>query len=355
MYTGWRKNLRFFLDRQLTTEEKSDALPRSAASDSSFDERGGLIALNSTYIEWIDRRFRARGSGSTVLATLIVLGFGGVTVGMVIHAVRMYQNPAEFWGSLMVVAGCALGVGLFYWLQFSIDFFQKVYYPIRFNRKNRMIYVYRDKRDGGILRVSWDKVYFHIGQGMMNPQLYDIRGEVLEGNTIKDTFAVGNYYPGHADYVKQAWAFICRYMEDGPEAVGPDPRDRYIETSLHGTWRDCLMMAYLMYGAPNTLIRVISIPFIAASTVTRWLVFKTCRMPQWPDDIETACKVDSNDPNIWPQPKYMDQFSREVPGVMDRLNERRSASFYRARGENPLADEMAKWQAGIRKNPDKDE
>lgn len=330
MYTGWRRNLKYPLNRPLTEDEKSEALTKGTAKNPSFDERGGLVALNSTYIEWIDRRFRARGSGSTfgsILISLLSLAAGAVffLIGM-----QHFNQTATFFAALCGVVVGLFGFFLFYWLQWGIDFFQKVYYPIRFNRQNRMIYVYRDKRDGGVLGVPWDEVYFHVGHGMMHPDICDIRGEVIEDETVKDTFALGPFFERDQP-VREMWAFICRYMDKGPEAVGPDPRDRYVELSLNGSWKDCALVAYTMYGAPNMLLRIISIPLIAASTVTRWLVFKSCRMPKWPKDIEAACKVASNDPNIWPQPAYMDQFLEEMPEVKERMLERMKANRRRAR------------------------
>jgi hypothetical protein len=239
-------------------------------------------------------------------------------------------------GSILLLGA----VALLYYAQPRLDFFKKTYYPIRFNRKNRMVYVYRDKKDGGILSVPWDKVFFHVGRGMQNPVFCDIRGEVLEGNIVKDTFALGPYMPG-PEGIRQMWTFIRRYMEGGPEAVGPDPRDRYISLSLRGSLKDCALVVYTNFGAPNLVLRIISLPFIAASTITRWLVFKTCSMPQWPAEIEAACAVEPGDPNIWPQPKYMNQFIVENPDIRQRAMDRlRGATA----PTTSLADDIGAWQ-----------
>lgn len=353
MYTGWRRNCKYLLDRSLTVDEKRDALSCEASMEPSFDERGGLVALNSTYIEWIDRRFRARGSGSTFGSLLLSLGLIAAAATFVSIGL---QHISDTDALLTAAAGATIFVffaWFFYHIQWGIDFFQKVYYPIRFNRKNRMIYVYRDKRDGGLLQVPWDKVFFHVGYGMMNPTFCDIRGEVMEDDVVKDTFALGPYYPGrHTDGVHQAWAFICRYMEGGPEAVGPDPRDRYIENSLHGTWMDCITVMHTNYPPDvNVLTFLIGWPMIVVTTVTRWLVFKSCSMPRWPEDIEAACKPDSNDPNVWAQPKYMDQFIMEMPAVKARWAERKQAIAKRARDAGPksgLAEAMSRWETSAR-------
>lgn len=342
MFTGWWPSLRFKLDRPLTKEEKSSSLSRNFVDDQAFDDRNGLVALNSTYIEWVDRRFRARGSINTAITSFgVIVTFLG-SIFMLYFSYIVPNDDAKLVG----IGGSVLILGiaaLVYYAQPRLDFFQKIYYPIRFNRMNRMVYVYRDKKDGGILSVPWDKVFFHVGRGMQSPSFCDIRGEVMEGDIVKDAFALGPYMPG-PEGIHQMWSFIRRYMEGGPEAVGPDPRDRYVSLSLRGSFKDCALVVYTNFGAPNLLIRIISLPFIAASTVTRWLVFKTCSMPQWPADIEVACKVEADDPNIWPIPKYMNQFIVENSDIRQRAEQRLRGATGPTRS---LADEMGAWQKDI--------
>ncbi|MEJ2715429.1 MAG: hypothetical protein P8014_20000 [Acidihalobacter sp.] len=80
-------------------------------------------------------------------------------------------------GSSIVAVFCAASILLFVIMLLSKDFFTHTYYPIRFNRKTRQVYVFRDKRDGGILTVPWDDVFFHIGKGFRDP-VYDLRGHL---------------------------------------------------------------------------------------------------------------------------------------------------------------------------------
>ncbi|PNR54664.1 hypothetical protein LA07_16365, partial [Xanthomonas oryzae pv. oryzae] len=78
---------------------------------------------------------------------------------------------------------------------------------MRFNRKTRKIYVFREKRDGGLLIVPWDEVFFHIGRGTDMKFLRDIRGEILDGDIVKDTFALG-HCAERDEPVKEMWEFI---------------------------------------------------------------------------------------------------------------------------------------------------
>jgi hypothetical protein len=345
VFTGWWKTLRFPVNRPLTDGEKGAALPIWSTIVDNYDSRGSLVALNSTYIEWIDRRFLLRGSINTCVALI-----GCVFVFIASTYFLLYWGiiTPDFDAQLVAFFGYAIILFLvvvMYCAQPGYDLFKKIYYPIRFNRKNGMIYVYRDKKDGGILSVPWNKVFFHVGEGLKNKNLCDIRGEILDGKIVKDTFALGHYFE-QPEPVHQMWNFICNYMEGGPKAVEQDPLDRYITLSVSPSFRNCLMMAYGFYGATNAAVRIISLPFIALTTITRWLVFKTCSMPVWPAEIEAACKIEPDDPDVWPTPKYTGQFAAENPALVRRAMEKNRALS----GSPSLADQFDNWQSPIRKD-----
>ena len=61
-------------------ERRREGLPRDPKrlGDVEADERGGLLHLNSTYLDIIDRWFRIRGGMSSILALVCtVVLFGG--------------------------------------------------------------------------------------------------------------------------------------------------------------------------------------------------------------------------------------------------------------------------------------
>ncbi|AXM14439.1 hypothetical protein BRN32_18390 [Xanthomonas oryzae pv. oryzae] len=190
-----------------------------------------------------------------------------------------------------------------------------MYYPIRFNRKTRKIYVFRENRDGGLLIVPWEEVFFHIGRGNDMKFLRDIRGEILDGDIVKDTFALG-HCAERDEPVKEMWEFIRRYMEEGPEAVAEHPLDKYVELSVAPTWKNCLISAVGFTNATTPFKRVLLFPFIGTFTVVRWLVFKSCKQPVFPPEVEAECQVEPNDPHIWPIPNSIGEFVTTVPGLM---------------------------------------
>ncbi|MBE1161936.1 DUF6708 domain-containing protein [Dyella acidiphila] len=183
------------------------------------------------------------------------------------------------------------------------DFFTRTHYPIRFNRKKRMVYVYRDKCDGGVLRMPWDAGYFHIGQGIRDKVYLDLRCHLLDGDIVKDTFPVGFFFvPRQA--VQELWEFIRVYMEEGPEVL---QEDTIITATPSRSWRNSFVLAGTRLLAFNDALVVLLYPFIVCRAFFRWLVMKSCQLPSWPVDIEEVCQIEPNDPNQLAEPAYSGQ------------------------------------------------
>ncbi|QEO27190.1 DUF6708 domain-containing protein [Xanthomonas translucens] len=310
MYTGWVK--RFPINRELKEEENSTSLQSGLQPDCAPSQRLGLVGINSTYIEWIDRRFLYRGMLNTSVYVIGMIGF------IIFSFFCLYESskggrPAVTFA--IVSMAPALAAFSLYFILPRREFFRFVYYPIRFNRKTRKVYVFREPCDGGLLIVPWDKVFFHIGCGTDMKFLRDIRGEILDGTIVKDTFALG-HCAERDEPVKEMWEFIRRYMEEGPEAVAEHPLDKYVELSVAPTWKNCLISAVGFTNATTPFKRVLLSPFIGTFTVVRWLVFKSCKQPVFPPEVEAECTVEPNDPNIWPVPKSIGEFVTTVPGLM---------------------------------------
>ncbi|WP_425520766.1 DUF6708 domain-containing protein, partial [Xanthomonas oryzae] len=185
MYTGWVTPFR--KKREISSEEYNNILPGKSIDGIFPAQRLALVSINSIFIDWIDRRFLYRGMLGMSLMFLCLLGFFAFSV---LCAIKMLNGDGGVFGvvSLLPLIGCLALYGLF----LKHEFFCHVYYPIRFNRKTRKIYVFREKRDGGLLIVPWDEVFFHIGRGNDMKFLRDIRGEILDGDIVKDTFALGH-------------------------------------------------------------------------------------------------------------------------------------------------------------------
>ncbi|QBH03073.1 DUF6708 domain-containing protein [Xanthomonas oryzae] len=310
MYTGWIKS--FPKGVSLSDEDRAQELSKKNKASVLPAQRLGLIAINSYYIEWVDRRFLYRGM---LNMSIVFLGVFGFLVFSFVCIAKMFEGGRTVAAFGVVSVFSMIMALLLYSLLLRHEFFRYVYYPIRFNRKTRKVYVFREPRDGGLLIVPWDKVFFHIGRGTDMKFLRDIRGEILDGTIVKDTFALG-HCAERDEPVKQMWEFIRRYMEEGPEAVAEHPLDKYVELSVAPTWKNCLISAVGFTNATTPFKRVLLSPFIGTFTVVRWLVFKSCKQPVFPPEVEAECRVEPNDPNIWPVPKSIGEFVTTVPGLM---------------------------------------
>jgi hypothetical protein len=209
-------------------------------------------------------------------------------------------NLANIIGLSITAIFCLSFIFLFWFKILNRDYFTHTYYPIRFNRKTREVYVFRDERDGGIITVPWEEGFFHIGRGLGNKRLLDLRCHVMgSGEVVKDTFVTGMYYL-QPEMVQQLWEFIRRYMDEDIESLGKVE----VWTSPAPTLTNCRIMAGINVGGTSGIL---SILWVIAGPImlTRWLVLKTCRPPVWPEEIEAACRIEPNNPHRLPEPDYI--------------------------------------------------
>jgi hypothetical protein len=90
------------------------------------------------------------------------------------------------------------------------------------------------------------------------------------------------------------WEFLRRYMEEGP-------REAYEKVEVCMPIADSpesLAFAFKRFhvnfkGVPG--LWVLLLPLWLASILGRWLAGLTCRVPRWPTDIESACRIESGD------------------------------------------------------------
>ncbi|MGY0560032.1 DUF6708 domain-containing protein [Luteimonas sp. A277] len=328
MLTGWTKP--FELDRLLATEERHAVLSRHRQPGVQPYTYSSLIRFNSIYADFIDRSFRLRGMVNTAFGGWVALALLVFSVWFFTYMLLDLMEGNNISANLVFLVVCFVAMSFFYWFiwkkYFSKELFAYTHYPIRFNRKTRMVHVFRGKSQGGVLTVPWDEVFWHIGRGYEQKFLCDVRGHVLDGDMVSDTFAVGHYFDDdRLDRILSVWEFIRRYMDEGPEAVAEHPLDRLIHESPKPTLKNCFIHAYTSLGPGFTSLRFVLFflfyPIVGVLTLTRWLVLNTCKEPVWPAEIEAESQVEPNDPHRWEEPNYIAEFA-DRPGVMERHEER---------------------------------
>ncbi|WP_147310515.1 DUF6708 domain-containing protein [Cupriavidus phytorum] len=307
-YAGWLT--RYKLNRPLHSYEEDEHLaPRLPVNELPPNDHG-VLRVNSTFVEYMDRFFLERGWAAMGGAPFVAMG---LTFAWLIASTMytpqddgMPRDPSFItadWIFFVVWLLFALCVIKFIWLK---DFFRYTHYPIRFNRKNGTIYVFRHNGPGGVLTVPWDKAHFFIGRsspamGGQSIFTFDLHCNVLdEQRMVRDTFAVGMDGSSSRGAVLEHWEMVRRYMEEGPQSLPFPPLALTVSTET--TLRN--MVITQVSGQFSGFLSILMLPITLPWALFRYLAMKTCKRPIWPADIEAACAIDPNDPFILDEPRY---------------------------------------------------
>lgn len=293
---------RYQTNRLLTAEEKQNQLKQDARVDVEPHYQLSVIRMNSTFLESVDRYYGGRGyaAAGALLAVACVLG------AFVFYALRSFSpelvnsmgrdyNPWQDVFELFILAALIFCFAVW---GASSEIFRFTHYPIRFDRKNRLVHVFES--NGETYSTPWGDLFFTLG-GAPDGQ-WDVRGHVLakDKNTVLKTFAlsysdlkVQGKTPG---LLLRHWEFVRRYMEEGPQRVTGQvqfcmPVDGRREGFKSGAERVFAELA----GAP-AVVKPILYAFGYLHICARWLVMRSSKIPRWPDEIEKLCAIEPNDP-----------------------------------------------------------
>jgi hypothetical protein len=273
-----------------------------------------VIKMNSTYLESVDKWFAWKGAVSQyAIAVLVILvgSLGWLSLQWLLKAAGVMPSTEAH--SVLLGSGIAMTIIVSCIAWFGIWFLRKesfayTHYPIRFNRKSRMVHVFRT--NGSVLSVPWDDVFFTLG--FMPPWGdWEVRGHVLEADniTVRETFALsyvgsmsaldastgGTNFSSH-DFVRGHWEFIRRYMEDGPRAlIGQVDFCMPVDGRRERFWLGVQRVLANIGGAPRGVFYML-VPWCAWVSLFRGFAMRTSKVPQWPELIEAANVIEPNDP-----------------------------------------------------------
>jgi hypothetical protein len=302
---------KFKINRELAEEERANQLKQKQRLDVVPIYELAVTRLNSTFLESVDKFYGDKGFLTAVM--LAVLGMVGCFYVWLLAAslaapflpadsmVRQLLDPnllhtaPSFGVATFVTALCIPLLLLAAWGLVK-DSFAYTHYPIRLNRKNRTVYVFR--LDGSVLAAKWDELFFSLGRGahLSHKQEWDIRGHVLadDRKTVVETF-VFSVHSDDQGFLRRHWEFLRRYMEDGPKEAAAlvkifsavADRRESAKLGFYRTW------ANLGFG---TVLGFFLLPLVLPLWLGRLFAMRTSKVPIWPAEVEAACRIEPGDP-----------------------------------------------------------
>lgn len=279
--------------RSLTAEEHELRLKQKEWL-ADYDENQphynlAVIQQNSTFVDLTDRNYPVRGI-ATALGIFAVGLFGWML------SFTLFGKNVEFLDVVLSLLIIILPLYFCFHFIFLRESFSHTHYPIRLNRRNRTVYIWRKNEQ--TLAVPWDKVFFCLrGYSDMGGKTWDIRGYILEddGITVKDSFPFSSYSSSDANDLRQHFEYFRRYMENGPEQAHRMLKICLPIATRRETWWEGFMRLLLnMNGWP--LFQIIFSPFYFICSLGRWVAMHTSKIPQWPQWVEQECAIDADDP-----------------------------------------------------------
>lgn len=283
------------VNRKLTEEERQNQFRQKERLDLTPFYNVSTITLNSTFLEVVDRWFIYRGVMTSSLLLTSAFSVFGIFMPFFIPPLHIIPTETDL---MFMRAACVAFVPIWILLIWGLrkESFRWTHFPIRFNYRNRMVYVFC--LDGVIRSARWEDLFFTLGRcerTVLGPR-WDIRGHALKADreTVEWTFAL------RADGVdvqqlQHIWEFVRRYMEEGPATVYRDVFWCHDIATKRETYRAGLDVLYLTFNGLPISQKVLS-PVFWLIAIGRLFVMKTSRIPQWPAEIEAQCAVDAFDP-----------------------------------------------------------
>ncbi|AUW10428.1 DUF6708 domain-containing protein [Klebsiella michiganensis] len=305
-YDGLMIKYKYRASPVLTEDERANQLHQNEKvdlGDKKVMDDAAVIHLSSGYMEVVDKWYAVKGFLTVPSLALFLLFTWGVydfTSTMIYEYLSGRQRDLFFWGFGTGAVIISFLLAWFCSFMMRVECFRWTHYPVRFDRKNRLVHVF--SVDGEVYSAPWDDIFFTTGDCVTHKltkrKNYDIRGHVLaeDRKTVLKTFTLSVSAPRREDLYRN-WEFVRRYMEEGPEAVAGvlklmPPVEGRREGIFFGYW---YLMFSATYGAPFFVV-----PFLMALYLTAWpfrvFAMYTCRIPRWSEEVQASCVIAPDDP-----------------------------------------------------------
>ncbi|WP_202301029.1 DUF6708 domain-containing protein [Dryocola clanedunensis] len=284
----------FKLNRHLTKEEKQSCFVqgkrRKGSGEAAVLDLDTVIRMNSSYLEIVDKFYPVKGviAGPMMCMVLFILGLFG---GLLCDVLYSHDYKGGYWG-VVILSASLIPTWFIFCRPILKDWFSKTHYPVRFNRKKKLVHIYQVK--GGVITLPWNDIYFTTSKQKVT---YCIVGHVLaeDKETVLNTFSFGHV--GNKTDLSRYWEFIRCYMEEDCLAEMAEtvlycpPVEKHREGYITGL-QTLIKMDSRLEWIPNLLL----LPLSLVESIARYIGMQTSKIPQWPQEVIDACAVEPNDP-----------------------------------------------------------
>ncbi|HCA7078388.1 TPA: hypothetical protein MX214_001491 [Citrobacter sedlakii] len=287
------------LNRPLTEKEKAEQFRQGKWRRVKFImDECSVIRMNSVYMETVCKYYQGKGVASSILS---ILTFGILLMVLygcayAIYA-TLYEGRPFRWGGSIIIIIFTILAEYFLMRLLHKEWFRKTHYPIRFNRRNQMVYVYQV--NGQIFSVPWCKVFFTPAKSKGAMSEWGIDGHILanDGETVIHTFSLAVSVIGSKKLLSEYWEFIRCYMEEDCVEDLADivtlcpPVENRKEGYIFG-----LQYLLKMDSRLEWIFLPIMFPLNLLASIGRYIAMQTSKTPQWSQEVLDACQPDPDDP-----------------------------------------------------------
>ena len=204
-------------------------LKKNERASDELMAQNSVIRFNSEYMDVLGNWYFFKTGGVLGLIVIIILCLSILVILgplIIINADgSAWSYAAEF--SLLVL----IGFSGFMFHQIRRDFFHYTYYPMRFNRLERKVYVTNPNKKVSV--YNWDDLTVTINN--TSASFHYIRlSKLNENNKVIETFAlpyITSYGLGTGTEIINHWEFFRRYMEEEPAESFSAIKEYY---NIHG-------------------------------------------------------------------------------------------------------------------------
>jgi hypothetical protein len=289
--------------KPLKAASLQDQLEKKDENGVSLRPFSSVVQLNSDYLELIDRWNYDRGLLTLVMVFVMGL-MSAICWALIYYFLPHFADAGVLFAGLeiflficciILLSICVLGL--------SRESFTYTYYPTRFNRKLRKVYVIKPNKK--LLVANWDDIVFirqYTGQGQ-----YDLRGHILnEQGIVTDAFCLPYVaLSGYSSDMTGHWEFVRRYMESptGVKEAYDATYKLFPISQRKETTAESIERVYVIANGyedekmtvGSNIWFLLWLPVNIIWIIGRRISILTSRTPHFPQWVEDECKVDAND------------------------------------------------------------